>query len=516
MSSLPVDGLPIRIGDLLNKRSIEGNRIDFKSTWDDFVKVKTVQTVCAFANDLLNLGGGYVVLGVEESGGSAVFPVRGLPGLNPEAVQKEVRYACERIQPRYQPLVFVAHADEKPLVVIWAPGGDNRPYEAPEELKKGSPLHHYIRRGPETKQANSQERRQLLELAAKIPFDDRRNTEARIEDISSTLVRRFLIDVGSELAREGSAIEPAQVYRQMNLVVRVNAHEVPRNVALLLFNEEPDRFFPGAYTEVVQFESSGDLQEERSFRGPLQYQIESTLSYLEALGGRTLRKVQGRAEAERTIPYPYEAMREAVVNALYHRGYDGPPEPVKVYLYADRLEIISYPGPVPGIERRQFESGDALPPVPARNRRIGDFLKELRLAERRGTGIPKIERTMKENGSPPARFDFDEERTYFRVTLPVHPRYFVANALREAEHLWAIGERRSALESLARSHEQQPASGELASRSILYALELKDDAAADRAFARFRAAGGSAAELVSREPRLKARYEQGQAPSAVE
>src|SRR5947208_12088422 len=91
-------------------------------------------------------------------------------------------------------------------------------------------------------------------------FDERRNNDARILDISSTLVRRFLIDVGSELAQEGSAIEPAQIYRQMNLVVRVNAHEVPRNVALLLFNEEPDRFFPGAYTEVVQFEASGDLQ----------------------------------------------------------------------------------------------------------------------------------------------------------------------------------------------------------------------------------------------------------------
>ena len=111
----------------------------------------------------------------------------------------------------------------------------------------------------------------------------------------------------------------------------------------------------------------------------------------------------------------------------------GPAEPVKVYLYPDRMEVISYPGPVPGIQPSYFKSGEALPPVAARNRRIGDFLKELRLAEKRGSGIPKIQRQMRQNGSPEARFDFDETRTYFRTILPVHPRYLVLHALREAD-----------------------------------------------------------------------------------
>jgi len=40
-----------------------------------------------------------------------------------------------------------------------------------------------------------------------------------------------------------------------------------------------------------------------------------------------------------------------------------------------------------------------------RNRRIGQFLKELHLTEGRGTGIPKILCAMLDNGSPPAEFD---------------------------------------------------------------------------------------------------------------
>ena len=55
-----------------------------------------------------------------------------------------------------------------------------------------------------------------------------------------------------------------------------------------------------------------------------------------------------------------------------------------------------------------------------RNRRVGDFLKELELTEGRGTGFPKIRRAMKRNGSPKPVFETDEDLNYFLVQLPVH------------------------------------------------------------------------------------------------
>jgi ATP-dependent DNA helicase RecG len=57
-----------------------------------------------------------------------------------------------------------------------------------------------------------------------------------------------------------------------------------------------------------------------------------------------------------------------------------------------------------------------------RNRRIGEFLKELDLTEGRSTGIPKILREMAANGSPAPEFDSDDDRTSYLVRLPVHPR----------------------------------------------------------------------------------------------
>lgn len=350
-------------------------------------------------------------------------------------------------------------------------------------------------RGPETIQAKDDTLRQLVQLTAKVPFDDRRNLQTGIESISPSLVRRFLHDVGSDLVQHDPPLGELQIYRHLNLLMRINGHEVPRNVALLFFSEDPDRFFPGARIEVVQFgdDAGGDLIEERIFRGPIPDQIRSVLNYLDSLGGTLLRKVPGQAEVERTVPYPYEAMEEALVNAVYHRSYEEPPEPVKVYLYPDRMEITSYPGPVPGIRREHFQPGSVLPPVPSRNRRIGDFLKELRLAERRGTGIPKIQRKMRENGSPEAHFDFDESHTYFRAILPVHPRYQVIQALRESAHLWVTGEKQPALQLLERTLERQPDSPALATQIIEYALSLGDELLAYRALERFESAGGNSA-----------------------
>ena len=495
MSEILASGLPIALEDLLHARSIESNRIEFKATWNDQIRPAVLHTICAFANDLLNLGGGYVVLGVREEGGRAVLPPDGLRGTDLERAQKEVRQCCERIHPSYQPLVFLEHHGDAPLLVIWAPGGDNRPYQASEDLSvKGSPLRYYVRRGPETIKAQGEVLTQLLEVAAKIPFDDRRNLQARIEDLSPTLVRRFLHDVKSDLIEHDPQLEDAQLYRNLRLVTPVNAHEVPRNVGLLFFNEDPDEFFRGARTEVVQFDAGGDSIEERTFRGPLHQQIREALDYLDRMGGTLLQKVAGRAEVERTVPYPYEAIEEALVNALYHRSYEEPPEPVKVYLYPDRMEIISYPGPVPGIQPEHFRPGMVLPPVPARNRRIGDFLKELRLAEARGTGIPKIRRTMSLNGSPEARFDFDETRTYFRVTLPVHPRYEVILALREASHFWVMGERAQAVEVLLAKLERQPQSGALATQLVEYAFALDDPDLAARVLQHLDASGSTSVE----------------------
>lgn len=55
-----------------------------------------------------------------------------------------------------------------------------------------------------------------------------------------------------------------------------------------------------------------------------------------------------------------------------------------------------------------------------KNRRIGEFLKELKLAECRNTGVPKIKRELKNNGSKEPEFETNETRDYFITTIFMH------------------------------------------------------------------------------------------------
>jgi len=109
-----------------------------------------------------------------------------------------------------------------------------------------------------------------------------------------------------------------------------------------------------------------------------------------------------------------------VVNAVYHRSCEQR-EPVEVRMNPDGIEIVSDPGPDVSIRIDALNSGKIVARR-YRNRRIGEFLKELELTEGRCTGIPKIRAALKRNGSPPPRFSTDEGRTYFLVELPVDPQ----------------------------------------------------------------------------------------------
>ena len=90
---------------------------------------------------------------------------------------------------------------------------------------------------------------------------------------------------------------------------------------------------------------------------------------------------------------------------------DGSPDP------------LNCPGPDRSIPMSAIEKGDNLKSRRYRNRRLGDFLKELDLTEGRSTGIPTIQEKLAANGSPRATFETTEDRLTFLIHIPVHAGY---------------------------------------------------------------------------------------------
>ena len=460
------NSLPINIQTLLEGSSVESQRIEFKAAWDPNTSGwQVLKSICAFANDYHNLNGGYVVIGVEEVNGHAVLPPS---GISPEKIAQAQRWIRGQ-RKRFDPSCLISLSPEvisdRHLLVVWVPGSDARPHRAPDG--DSGKLKYWIRLGAETVDAEQRGMlRPLLDQSARIPWDDRRTFEASMSDLRDAKVREYLRDVQSGLADISSTTD---ICRRMQITRRVNDHEVPRNVGLLFFADDPAAWFRGAKIEVVQFAEDrvGDVQEERVFKGPLAGQVRDCLRYLQGLSGTHLVKERDRPQVRGWVSYPSDAVRESLVNAVYHRSYQPEhPDPTKVYLYPDRMEIISYPGPVPGVEADHLLPGAAIPPVPARNRRIGEFLKELRLAEGRLTGIRKVYQALQDNGSPTPKFDFDKTRSYFRATLPAHPEYSAIMALRDAAHLSALGHDLRASRRVEAAWKASPGSGLLAAELI--------------------------------------------------
>lgn len=137
-------------------------------------------------------------------------------------------------------------------------------------------------------------------------------------------------------------------------------------------------------------------------------------------------KREDRPEADRIKNYPWTAVEEALSNAVYHKSYQIP-EPVTVTVTPYRMEITSVPGPFREITDEDLARGH-LVSRNYRNRRIGDYLKELHLAEAKNTGVPLMMRAMALNGSPPPVFQTDPGRGFLTVVLPVHEAFLDPDA----------------------------------------------------------------------------------------
>ena len=457
--------LPINIESLLHGKAVEWERLEFKAGWDPLA---VLHTICAFANDFHNFGGGYIVLGVKEHNGRAVLPPVGLEPAQIDRIQKELlNLGFNALQPYYHPIAVPAEINGREILVIWVLGGQTRPYKARLTFAKGGKDYAYfIRKGSSTVRAKGADEKELLSLAATVPFDDRINQRAKIEDLSRELMREYLQQVSSDLAKPARRLPLLELGRQMGVIGGAEEAPFPLNVGLMMFNPEPWRFFPAMQIDVVWFPKEGpggNKFSEKIFKGPIPRMTRDALDYIKRnLISETVIKHRGRAEATRVENFPYEAIEEAVVNAVYHRGYDTR-EPIEVRIERSELFVLSYPGPDRSVRLEQLRAGHARPRR-YRNRRIGEFLKELEFTEGRSTGIPKIMEAMQKNGSPPAEFDFDEDHSYFMVRLPIHPA-----ALEVAESAPGGGAMRPGFEGRPESGLESGLESET-SRNVLLAL----------------------------------------------
>lgn len=140
------------------------------------------------------------------------------------------------------------------------------------------------------------------------------------------------------------------------------------------------------------------------------YKTNKDISAVESFFSRNTRLANKIVEFKRVdIPeYPFEAIREAIINAIAHRDYNRRGAPIMVSIFDDRVEVHNPGGLLPGLNIKKLEGNHA-----TRNEAICNIFHETRDMERFGTGIGKMKNKMKEYGlSIP---EFSEEGDFFVV-----------------------------------------------------------------------------------------------------
>jgi len=151
-----------------------------------------------------------------------------------------------------------------------------------------------------------------------------------------------------------------------------------------------------------------DVLDRRDFNEDIINSIDGAMNFLKQW--IPVRYEMTGTPQRREVPeVPYDALREAIINAVTHRNYFERGANVMVEMFDDRIEIINPGGLVKELRPEDFGKRSVL-----RNPNIANILREAKYIEKMGTGISKIRKSVAEAGLPQVEFEFD---TFFTVTF---------------------------------------------------------------------------------------------------
>lgn len=178
----------------------------------------------------------------------------------------------------------------------------------------------------------------------------------------------------------------------------------PTHAGILFFGREPQQYILQSEVVCVLFRDElgiGGYADRRIIKGTLRKQIDEAADFLNkyvAVGA----KIVGWKRVD--LPeYPFEALREAVVNAVIHRDYSRGGESIRVFYYADRIEIHSPGLLLPEITVEQMQRGQV--PSKLRNPVLATLLRDIPgYMERIGSGVRFMLDETKRLGLPSPQF----------------------------------------------------------------------------------------------------------------
>ncbi len=266
------------------------------------------------------------------------------------------------------------------------------------------------RRGVENRPLKAKELRRLLIERDETGFESKPCPGATLDDIDRDRVADYMRHL------PGSAgMTQEEVLLKRGCLARYGGDLLPTNAGILLFGKDTQRFLPGATITAARFAGTrmGDTFIRSEIAGTIPDQILQAETFLIDNLRREVSLTSRMSRAER-FEYPLEAARELVVNAVAHRDYSIRGDGIRLFIFADRLEVTS-PGRLPGPVTVENIADERF----SRNTAIVQVLSDMGFIEKLGYGVDRVIALMRERGLPDP--EFEETAGGFRAVLRKEP-----------------------------------------------------------------------------------------------
>ena len=356
----------------------EGYRIEFKESMTSIDK-----ELIAFANS----SGGRIFLGITDN--------KKIKGVK---ITNKLKSQVQDIANNCQPPIKIILGELENILIINVKEGEDKPSKCSSGF--------YTRVGPNSQKLNRNEIIEFFKSEGLIRFDKLINLKFDYNThFDPKKLEHFL-----RLAGISKVLDAPTVLTNLGVAEKQEGKVIFNNTGILFFSKNlADIYFHTAITcALYKGTEKIDVLDRRDFNEDLISSIDRAMIFLKQY--IPLRYEMTGEPRRREIPeIPYEALREAIINATAHRDYFEKGTNIMVEMFDDRIDITNFGGLTKGLKPEDFGKKSVL-----RNPNIANLLHRAGYIEKMGTGINKMKNLISKAGLPPIKFEFDN---FFTVTF---------------------------------------------------------------------------------------------------
>ena len=367
----------------------ENESVEFKSSR---VRPESLsREIVAFANT----NGGTLIIGIEDDGFIAGV------SLKKNFEEWVANVTRNNVVPAINIKTSKIEVNKKKLIVLSIPKGVDRPYQTIEDK-------YYLRVGSTNRTATKSELLRLFQASGVFHYDLTPVKNTSIKSLNLGKLDDYFQKYQFGFMEE----EESQKKQLLQNIDVLTANNEATLGGLLIFGINPTKGLPQNGISFAYFkgtEIDDELLDKKVIEGTLDTQID-TLSVLLTKYLAAPSKIVGNKRIDSKAVYPEKVFRELITNAVVHRNYSISGSKTRVFLFEDRLEVIS-PGRLPNtitIEKLPYGVSFAVNPV------VVKFMENLRYIDQLGRGLPMVSQEAKKAGKKAVFQELGEE---FKVIL---------------------------------------------------------------------------------------------------